>query len=156
MITLSSLSNTHRPKDKVQRIGRGMGSKRGRSCCRGIRGDKSRRGYKRRFGQEGGQLPLYRKLPCRGFVNGKFKSHAACISLEMIEQLFNDGDVVSFETVRERGYAPRKYNAMSGLKILADGELKKKVSIEADAISAAAEEKLKKHKIPYKLVAAKE
>ena len=150
MITLFNLTNTDRPKKKIQRVGRGVGSKRGKTCGRGNKGDKARRGYKTRFGYEGGQLPLYRKLPCRGFVNGKFKSDVYAVNLSLIETLYKDGEVVNFETLRQKGYAPRK--AAGGLKILANGDLKKKVTIEARAFSKAAEEKLKKLSIPVKVL----
>ena len=63
MMKLSELSNSHRPTKKVQRVGRGVGSKRGKTAGRGSKGDKSRRGYQNRFGQEGGQIPLYKKIP---------------------------------------------------------------------------------------------
>ena len=150
MITLSNLKNTHRPHKKVQRVGRGVGSKRGKTCGRGNKGDRSRRGYKTSFGKEGGQMPLYRKLPCRGFVNGRFKSDVYAINLSLIEMLYGDGEVVNMETLRQKGYAPR--TAPGGLKILANGDLKKKVTIEAHALSKAAEEKLKKLSIPVKML----
>ena len=91
MITLSTLMNTHRAKEKVQRVGRGLGSKRGKTCCRGVKGDKARSGYNRRYGYEGGQLPLYRKLPCRGFSNARFRSEPVAINLSTIDKLFDDG-----------------------------------------------------------------
>lgn len=151
MISLSNLANTHRPKKKVQRVGRGVGSRRGKTCCRGSKGDGSRRGYKRRFGYEGGQLPLYRKLPIRGFPNGRFTSDVYAINLSLIEQLYQDGDVVNLVTLREKGYAPR--DPSGGLKILSGGEITKKVTIEAHAFSKEAESKLEKAKVSYKKIA---
>ncbi len=148
MISLSNLANTHRPKKKVQRVGRGVGSKRGKTCCRGVKGDSARRGYKVPFGYEGGQLPLYRKLPIRGFPNGRFKSEVYAINLQLIEQLFQDGDLVNLETLRAKGYAPRE--ALGGLKILAKGEITKKVTVEAHAFSQEALAKLEKAKISFK------
>ena len=79
---LSKLFNTHRPKQKVQRVGRGLGSKRGKTCCRGVKGDKARRGYKTRGAHEGGQLPLYRKLPTKGFSNGRFRATPFALNLK--------------------------------------------------------------------------
>jgi len=151
MTDLSSLRNTHRPKKKVQRVGRGVGSKRGKTCCRGVKGDSARRGYKRRFGNEGGQLPLYRKLPVRGFVNGLHTNEVFTINLSLIDSLFKDGDLVNLETLREKGCGPRE--SRGGLKILAGGELAKKVKIEAHAFSKGAIEKLEKAKIPYQQLA---
>jgi large subunit ribosomal protein L15 len=151
MISLSNLSNTHRPRKKVQRVGRGLGSKRGKTCCRGVKGDKARRGYKSRDGHEGGQMPLYRKLPTKGFTNGRFKNDVYAINLGMLNELFNDGDVINLKTLRERGYAPR--DPKGGLKILSQGELKKKVTIEAHAFSKTAIDKLEKAKISYTFLA---
>jgi large subunit ribosomal protein L15 len=150
MITLGTLSNTHRPKQRVQRVGRGLGSKRGKTCTRGVKGDKARRGYKGRWGYEGGQLPLYRKLPTKGFVNGMFKNDVHAINLGRLNQLFEDGDVVNLKTLRERGYAPR--DPKGGLKILAQGDIKKKITIEAHAFSKGAIEKLEKAKLTFKVL----
>ncbi len=151
MITLGSLSDTHRPRKRVQRVGRGLGSKRGKTCTRGVKGDKARRGYKSRGGHEGGQLPLYRKLPTKGFVNGMFKNDVHAINLGRLNQLFKDGDVVNLKTLRARGYAPR--DPKGGLKILAQGDLKKKITIEAHSFSKGALEKLEKAKISFKVLA---
>lgn len=150
MITLSQLSNTHRPKKKVQRVGRGPGSGRGKTSCRGNKGDKARSGYKQRYGEEGGQKPLYRRLPTRGFPNGRFRSEVVAVNLSLLNELFNDGDVVNFDTLRDKGYAPREVKG--GLKILANGDLTKKITIEAHAFSEAAKEKLEKQRIPFKVV----
>lgn len=152
MITLSTLKNTHRPSDKVQRVGRGNGSGRGKTCCRGHKGDKARSGYKRRYGREGGQLPLYRKLPTRGFSNLKFKSKIFILNLSDIQEMFNDGDKVNIETLIEMRIATQVYTG--GLKVLSMGELTKKVEIEAVAISAQAQEKLNQNKISFKLLSA--
>jgi large subunit ribosomal protein L15 len=148
MTSLSSLTNTHRPRKKVQRVGRGAGSKRGKTCGRGVKGYKARTGYSRRYGHEGGQLPLYRKLPCRGFSSGLFKSKVFAVNLERIEELFSEGETVNLASLREKGLAPRR--SPGGLKILGEGELKKKVLIEAHHFSASAREKLEKASISFK------
>ncbi len=150
MITLSTLADSHRPSKKGRRVGRGMGSKRGKTCGRGNKGDKARQGYKQTYGQEGGQLPLYRKLPCRGFVNGMFRSEGYSINLGRLEQFYQDGDVISLKTLQEKGIAPRA--VPGGLKILAQGDLTKKVKIEAVSFSALAEEKLTQAGIPFQKV----
>lgn len=151
MMNLSQLSNTHRPSKRSKRVGRGMGSKRGKTCGKGNKGDKARCGYKQRYGYEGGQMPLYKKSPIRGFSNGRFQSRESAINLGMIDKLFNDGDVVNLKTLQAKGYAHRRVDG--GLKILSKGELTKKVTIEAAKFSIDAEEKLKSqgitfHKIP--------
>ena len=148
MITLSSLKNSHRPKEKVQRVGRGMGSNRGKTCTRGGKGDSARRGYKCRFGNEGGQMKLYRKLPCRGFPNTRFANLVAHVNLADIERHFRDGETVNFETLRQKGLVPRE--VAGGVKILSNGTLSKKVTIEAHAFSKAAQEKLEKQKVSFK------
>lgn len=152
MTTLSTLKNTLRPGRNIQRVGRGNGSKRGKTCGRGHKGYKARSGYKRRYGREGGQLPLYRKLPTRGFTNLKFKSKIFVMNLSDIQELFNDGDKVNIETLINRRIATQAYTG--GLKILSMGELTKKVEIEAVAISEKAQEKLNNHKISFKLLSA--
>lgn len=150
MINLSTLADTHRHRKKVQRVGRGIGSKRGKTCGRGSKGDKARCGYKYQFGREGGQLPLYRKLPCKGFPNGRFRKEVCAINLSKIEEFFQNGDVVNFESLRQKGLVSRE--AIRGIKILSDGELTKKVTIEAHGFSQSAKEKLEKLAIPYKIV----
>lgn len=150
MMTLSQLKNSHRPKKKRHRVGRGMGSKCGKTCGRGSKGDMARCGYKTRPGHEGGQIPLYKKSPTRGFPNAKFKNVVFAINLGMIEKLYADGETVTLKTLQEKGYAPRR--VPGGLKILSNGELKKKVSIEASHFSEAAEEKLKKNGISFQQV----
>ena len=153
MMTLSQLTNSHRPKKKRHRVGRGMGSKCGKTCGRGNKGDMARCGYKTRPGHEGGQIPLYKKSPTRGFPNTKFKNIIFTINLGMIEKLYADGEVVTLKTLQEKGFAPRR--VPGGLKILSSGELKKKVSIEASYFSQAAEEKLKTNGITFKQVPVK-
>ena len=151
MHSLSTLKNTSRPKKTVQRIGRGIGSKRGATSGRGGKGDSARQGYRKRFGYEGGQVPLYRKLPIRGFTRGKFVKPSKHIGLDCIEACFNDGDTVNVASLREKGLIPRRIPG--GIKILGNGELKKKVKIEAHAFSEGALEKLQAQKIEYTVVA---
>lgn len=150
MITLSQLRNTTRPKKKIQRVGRGVGSKRGKTSCRGGKGDSARQGYRKRYGYEGGQVPLYRKLPIRGFTRGKFLKPTQAITLALIEAHFQDGETVNYASLREKKMVPRKLSG--GIKILANGELTKKVAIEAHAFSEAAKQKLEKQKISYTVV----
>lgn len=147
MITLHTLSNEGRRTPKRKRVGRGPGSKLGKTAGRGYKGDKSRSGYKSRYGKEGGQLPLFKKLPTRGFNNVEFRIPVFAINLGTIERVFNDGDVVNKEALLEKGYPVRR---VSKLKILADGELTKKVKIEAHAYTKSAEEKLKALSIEFK------
>jgi len=152
MMNLAQLTNTHRPSQKRHRVGRGMGSKCGKTCGRGMKGDKARSGFKNHFGQEGGQIPLYKKLPTRGFTNGRFKNVVFAINLGKIDKLFADGETVSLQTLQEKGYAPRR--APGGLKILSGGEISKKVTVMATSFSKSAEDKLKKSGISFQQVPA--
>ncbi len=147
MHSLSQLKNTSRPTKKSRRIGRGVGSKRGGHAGRGGKGDSHRNGYCKRYGYEGGQVPLYRKLPIRGFTRGTFVKPCAAISLSTLEENYKDGETVSVATLREKGLIPRR--VPGGIKILANGELKKKVKIEAHHYSEAAEQKLKDKGISF-------
>ncbi|MBI2743893.1 MAG: 50S ribosomal protein L15 [Chlamydiales bacterium] len=149
-LSLSTLANTDRPRRKVQRVGRGMGSRRGKTSCRGIKGDKARRGYARNFGREGGARPLYRILPCRGFPNARFQSDAFELDFDLINEHFKDGEVVNYETLRAKGLIPRRLGG--GIRVLSTGELTKKCSIEAHHFSKAAVEKLEKKSVSYKVL----
>lgn len=147
MTNLSELKDTSRPPRKFRRVGRGVGCKRGKTSGRGEKGDGSRQGYRRRFGYEGGQVPLYRKLPVRGFTRGKFVKPTFAIGLSKIDATYKDGETVNLETLREKGLIPRR--VPGGVKILANGDLTKKVKIEVHHISQAAEEKLKDKGISF-------
>lgn len=142
MITLSSLKNTTRPKQKIQRVGRGIGSGRGKTCCRGVKGDKARSGYKRRYGNEGGQMPLYKKLPIRGFSNARFRVAVRGINFSLIDRLYNDGETVNKETLLEKGILNRRNSR--AFKILGGGKLKKKVKFDVPSLSEAAREEIAK------------
>src|SRR3989344_4187593 len=150
MLNLSELCNTSRPTKKVQRVGRGIGSHRGGHAGRGGKGDSHRSGYRKRFGYEGGQVPLYRKLPIRGFTRGRFEKPSMQISFAKIEQYFKDGETVNLATLREKGLISRRLPG--GIKILAVGELTRKVTIEAHGFSAAALEKLKEKSISHTIL----
>ena len=150
MISLSALTNTDRPHRKVQRVGRGMGSKRGKTSCRGHKGDKARRGYERNYGREGGARPLYRILPCRGFANTRFQSKVFELDFDLINEHFQDGEVVNYATLRAKGLIPRRNDG--GIRVLSNGDVKKKCSIEAHHFTKAAIEKLEKKSISYKVL----
>jgi len=152
MTNLSQLKNTSRPKKKVQRVGRGPGSKRGRTAGRGQKGDGSRRGYDRRYGYEGGQVPLYRKLPIRGFTRGRFIKPSAEITLAQIEKAYSDGEVVNPQTLREKRLIPRVLPG--GIKLLSTGALSKKVKIEVHAATEGARQKLEAAKIHLNILKA--
>ena len=119
------------------RVGRGHGSGNGKTAGRGQKGQKSRSGGKVRVGFEGGQMPLYRRLPKRGFTNSNTKD---IVSINITElNRFEDGAVVTIETLVENGVIK---NPKDGVKILGNGELTKKLTVKANAFSASAAEKI--------------
>ena len=120
-------------------VGRGASSK-GRTCGRGNNGQNSRSGGGVKPGFEGGQMPLYRRLARRGFSNSKFKVTYLPVSLTVLEASFADGETVSDATLREKGILS---GAKAQAKILADGDLSKKLLIDGLKVSAAAGEKIK-------------
>ena len=118
---------------------RGVGSGNGKTAGRGHKGQNARTGGGVRPGFEGGQIPLYRRLPKRGFTNSLFKKEYAIINLETLDKLFNDGDAVSMETLLEKGVIRKELN---GLKVLGRGEITKKLTVKAAIFSASAKEKI--------------
>ncbi len=149
MVSLSNLKNTSRRKTNVRRVGRGISSGAGKTCGRGQKGQGARSGYKRRYGYEGGQFPLYMKLPTRGFSNARFRKRLDSINLELISEMYEDGEVVNLETLRQHGYIKGQSH---GVKILGNGELTKKVTIEALDFSDGAKNKLQQANIEYTVV----
>ena len=121
------------------RKGRGVGSGNGKTAGRGHKGQNARTGGGVRPGYEGGQIPLFRRLPKRGFTNSLFKKEYAIINLETLDKLFNDGDAVSMETLLEKGVIRKELN---GLKVLGRGEITKKLTVKAAIFSASAKEKI--------------
>lgn len=145
---LENLQNTSRPYKRRKRIGRGVGSKSGKTSGRGHKGAGSRSGWKSRERYEGGQLPLYRKIPTRGFSNARFQRRYDSINLADIEALFQDGETVNVLTLREKNVLK---GTTYGVKLLGDGELTKKVTIEVQAISKSAQDKLQSRGIAFSL-----
>ncbi|MDC7244866.1 MAG: 50S ribosomal protein L15 [Sphaerochaetaceae bacterium] len=120
-------------------VGRGASSK-GRTCGRGNNGQNARSGGGVRPGFEGGQMPLYRRVARRGFSNYPFKEEYQVVSLDAISSCFNDNDVVTLDALKDKKLV-KGFDAKA--KVLANGELTKKVVFEGLKISAAAVEKIK-------------
>ena len=123
---------------KVKRIGRGMGSGHGRTATKGHKGQKARSGGTKGPSFEGGQTPLQRRLPKRGFKNYPFKREYAVINLSDLEKMA-DAAVVTPETIFERGIVK---DLKSGIKILGGGTISKAITVKAHAFSASAVEKI--------------
>ncbi len=127
--------STHRKKI----IGRGIGSGVGKTSGRGQKGQKARSGGGVRPGFEGGQMPLYRRLPKRGFHN-KFAKRFVTVNVEVLDK-FNDGDEVTAEALLAKGIISR---TLDGVKFLGRGEVTKKVTVKVAKVSESAKEKVEK------------
>ena len=121
----------------TKRLGRGEGSGHGKTSGKGHKGQKSRSGGGIRIGFEGGQMPLYRKLPRRGFNNFNFKTSYQLVNLKQLDKV--DGDIVNRTTLLNSGLIRDNSQA---IKLLGDGELSRALTIELDQISASAKAKV--------------
>ena len=130
-----NIGATHAKK----RVGRGSGSGLGKTSGRGQKGQKARSGGSINPVFEGGQLPLYRRIPKRGFKNAKFRTVYATINVEDLN-VFEDGTVVTPALLKETGLVK---NQLDGIKVLGNGNLEKKLTIQANKFSASALEKIK-------------
>ena len=138
-----SLNNLHPAPGsthKKKRIGRGPGSGTGKTAGKGHKGQKSRSGYSQKIGFEGGQMPLQRRLPKRGFTN-IFKKEWIEISLAKIEESFNVGDIVTPEILHDRGLIKK---AKHDLVVLGTGDVSKSLNISAHRFTKTAKEKIEK------------
>jgi len=135
---LSDLSPIPKSKKRNKRVGRGSGSGHGKTSCRGHKGQKARSGGGTRAGFEGGQMPLHRRLPKRGFKN-IFKKQYAIVNLRELEGL--QESVVTPEVILEKGFIK---DIKDGIKILGGGEIKKPLTVKAHAFSASARDKILK------------
>src|SRR5215469_12298332 len=131
--TLSNLRPPRGSRHRKVRVGRGMGSKLGKTAGAGNKGQKSRKGFSRRPGFEGGQMPLHRRIPKRGFHQPNSQDFAV-LNIEMLNS-FAAGDVVSPESLLSRGLVRSK----RPIKILGDGNLKAALTVRAHAFSKSAE-----------------
>lgn len=123
---------------KRRRVGRGTGSGHGKTCGRGHKGQRSRSGGGPHPRFEGGQMPIERRLPKRGFTN-IFRKEYAVLNLRELDQ-FDAGSTVDVETLSAQGFLPKQLGA--GLKILGDGELTKALTVRAHRFSKSAREKI--------------
>ena len=134
---LSQLSPAPGSHKRRVRVGRGLGSGLGKTAGKGQKGQKSRSGGVKRPGFEGGQRPLYLRLPKRGFYN-KFAKHYVAINVEVLNR-FEDGDTVDAVALIEEGIIK---DVKDGIRILGNGDLSKKLTVRANGFSKTAEEKI--------------
>src|SRR5213080_2751719 len=140
MIRLHNMQTRPGSKHRVKRLGCGESSGHGKTSGKGHKGQKARSGGSLRLGFEGGQMPLIRRLPKRGFNNAAFHKNYSIVNLTDLSS-FKEGTVVNEQILRE---AKLLRGNGAGLKILGDGELKHALTIETDKISASAREKIEK------------
>ncbi|MGH9496268.1 MAG: 50S ribosomal protein L15 [Candidatus Sulfotelmatobacter sp.] len=146
-----NLSNLHAPKkatEKRKRVGRGMGSGMGKTSTRGHKGQRSRTGSRMIRGFEGGQMPLHRRMPKRGFTN-IFRKEYNIVSLERLVEL--GASTINPEVLRKAGVIKTKHP----VKILGDGELKTAITVSAHKFSKSAQEKITKAGGKVEVLAAK-
>ena len=134
---LQSLEKSPETKSR-KRVGRGPGSGMGKTSTRGEKGQKARSGASISPWFEGGQTPLFRRIPKRGFNNKRFATVYATINLSDLNR-FNDGDTVTPELLKEMGIVKKQ---LSGIKVLANGKLEKKVNVKAHRFSSKAVTKI--------------
>lgn len=127
-------------RKKRKRVGRGIGSGHGKTSSKGHKGHSSRQGFKLNPLFEGGQMPLARRVPKRGFFNGAFKKDYAIVNLASLEACFEAGAVVDEAALRARGLVKGRHD--DGIKILGDGEVTKSLTVHATKFSESAVAKL--------------
>jgi len=138
---LHSLKHNPGAKHRRKRLGCGESSGLGKTSGKGHKGQKARSGSGVRVGFEGGQMPLHRRLPKRGFNNFNFADKIAVFNVDDLDDRFEDGDVVNEESLRASGLLKGRYD---GVKILGGGEIATKLSITVTSVSASAKEKIEK------------
>ena len=131
---LSNLTNVPGARHRRKRVGRGCGSGMGKTSTRGHKGQNARKGHKQKLGFEGGQMPLVRRLPKRGFNNARFRVEALAVNVSTLEKLFNAGDEITIESLAAKGLTDNK---RPRVKILATGELTKKFTVKVPCSAAA-------------------
>ncbi len=137
MVDLSTLRPFEGAKKKRKRVGRGPGSGHGKTACKGQKGQKSRSGVSIPAGFQGGQMPLYRKLPKRGFKN-PFRKYYGVLNVSALNELQHEGPI-DIDVLKNKGMVSKRYALV---KILGDGEINKAVSVKVHAISASARQKI--------------
>src|SRR5688572_16172932 len=135
---LSNLKPKKGARHAKKRVGRGPGSGHGKTAGRGEKGQKSRSGYSRKLGFEGGQMPLHRRVPKRGFTNARFRKEYTVVNLEQLE-MFDAGAVVTPDSLLKRGVIKK---LKDGLKVLGDGTFTKPLTVRAHKFSAKAQERI--------------
>ena len=138
MVNLSTLKSAPGARRPRKRVGRGMSSGHGKTATRGSNGAQSRSGYQSRPGFEGGQMPLHRRLPKRGFGHEE-RWPMAIVNVDTLESVFDDGTEVTSAMIVAAGLARRK---RGGVKVLGRGEIKTKLTLKVQAVTPGAQAKI--------------
>ena len=138
-MALSNLTNTPGARERRKRVGRGCGSGMGKTSCKGQKGQQSRKGHKHKLVFEGGQMPLVRRLPKRGFNNAAFNAKALGVNLSSLEAKFENGAEITVSALAKAGFSDNK---RPKIKILGVGEVTKKFTIKGIPCSATAKQKI--------------
>ena len=131
---LSNLTNVPGARHRRKRVGRGGGSGMGKTSTRGHKGQNARKGHKQKLGFEGGQMPLVRRLPKRGFNNARFNAKALAVNLSDLEKKFEAGAEITVESLAKAGFSDNK---APKIKLLAKGEITKKFIVKVPCSAAA-------------------
>jgi large subunit ribosomal protein L15 len=137
---LHDVSKGIHKRKKRKRIGRGVGSGHGKTSGKGHKGHSSRQGFKQNAVSEGGQTPIIRRVPKRGFFNGAFKKDFAIVNLASLEACFEAGTVVDEAALRARGLVKGRHD--DGVKILGEGAISKPLTVHAEKFSESAVTKI--------------
>lgn len=138
---LHDLKPVRGARHRKKRVGCGESSGHGKTSGRGNKGQKARSGSAIRPGFEGGQMPLYRRLPKKGFNNTQFRDTILTVNVSDLEECFENGAVVNEESLRAQKLVRGRFDA---IKILGDGELSRKLTVQVDQVSSSAKEKIEK------------
>ncbi len=135
---LHELGPVEGSKKSVKRIGRGAASGQGKTAGKGHKGQKARAGRGMRPGFEGGQMPLQRRIPKRGF-NNIFAKEIAIVNVSVLDKAFDDGATVTVDALLEKGLIKK---ALDGVKVLGNGEISKKLTVQVNSFSDSAKQKI--------------
>lgn len=138
-MNLEEIQNAGPTRKNRRRVGRGIGSGWGKTCTRGTKGHGARESYHGKLSFEGGQMPLFRRMPKRGFTNARYRVDYSVINIRDLAKFFEAGSEVSLEVLRSRGLMK---SGPARLKILGEGDLTIALNVKAHAASASAKQKI--------------
>ena len=144
-MNLNTIKPARGARTPAKRVGRGIGSGKGKTCGRGHKGQRARAGGFHKLGFEGGQMPLQRRLPKRGFTNALFKKEYEIVSLAQLAKAFETGDIVKSQSLVEKGLISPSTPRAGGFKVLASENFNKNLIVHAHAFSKSAQELIIKH-----------